>query len=124
MIVHDFDLIALPVVPSKADAPLVVILGERPRDHIPCHSHGPAHVGAMPLSVSSLIAVLFFDRCARPMPRNTFGALLNWTFSYATISIRLPHGSRKSRNGPGRASTPASANALRAASLLSTTSPK
>jgi len=27
------------------------------------------------------------------MPRNTFGALLNWILSYATISMRLPHGS-------------------------------
>jgi hypothetical protein len=34
-------------------------------------------LGAMPLSVSSLIAVWFFDRCAKPIPRNTFGALVN-----------------------------------------------
>lgn len=33
--------------------------------------------GAMPLSASSLIAASFFDRCASPMPRNTFGALVN-----------------------------------------------
>ena len=33
--------------------------------------------GAMPLSISSLIALSFFDRCANPMPRNTFGALVN-----------------------------------------------
>jgi hypothetical protein len=35
------------------------------------------HFGAMPLSASSLIAASFFDRCASPMPRNTFGALVN-----------------------------------------------
>ncbi len=34
-------------------------------------------VGAMPLSASSLIAVSFFDKYARPVPRNTFGALVN-----------------------------------------------
>jgi hypothetical protein len=46
----------------------------------------------MPLSVSSLIACAFFDKCSSPL-RNTFGALLNWILSYATISMRLPHGS-------------------------------
>lgn len=35
------------------------------------------YLGAMPLSVSSLIAVSFFDSCASPMPRNTCGALVN-----------------------------------------------
>ncbi len=35
------------------------------------------HFGAMPLSESSLSAVSFFARCASPMPRNTFGALVN-----------------------------------------------
>jgi integral membrane sensor domain MASE1 len=58
------------------------------------------------------------------LPSNTFGALVNCILSYPTISMRLPQGSRKSRNGPGRVSMPASPNALRAASLLSTTSPK
>jgi len=42
---------------------------------------GPLQLGAMPLSVSSLIALLFFDRCASPMPRSTFGALVNWMLS-------------------------------------------
>jgi hypothetical protein len=37
--------------------------------------------GTMPLSVSSLIAFSFFDRCASPMPRSTFGALVNWMLS-------------------------------------------
>ena len=36
----------------------------------------------------------------------------------------LPHGSRKSRKGPGRIATPASERAARTASLLSTTRPK
>lgn len=58
----------------------------------------------MPLFVSSLIAFSFFDRCASPMPRSTFGAFVNWILSYPTISMRLPHGSRKSRNGPGSGS--------------------
>src|SRR5512147_1620258 len=51
--------------------------------------------GPMPLFVSSLIAFSFFDRCASPMPRSTFGAFVNWILSYPTISMRLPHGSRK-----------------------------
>src|SRR5215212_10174490 len=38
--------------------------------------------------------------------------------------MRLPQGSRKSRNGPGKVSTPAAFNAWRAASLSSTTRPK
>ena len=38
------------------------------------------------------------------MPRSTLGALVNWILSYPTISMRLPHGSRKSRNGPGNGS--------------------
>lgn len=33
--------------------------------------------GAMPLAVSSLIAFAFFDRCASPIPRSTFAALVN-----------------------------------------------
>ena len=44
------------------------LVGERPLLAIP-------QSGAMPLSVSSLIAFSFFDRCASPMPRSTFGAL-------------------------------------------------
>ena len=34
---------------------------------------------ALPFPVSSLIACSFFDRCVSPMPRSTFGALVNWT---------------------------------------------
>ena len=37
--------------------------------------------GAIPLSLSSLTAFAFFDRCASPIPRSTFGALVNWMFS-------------------------------------------
>jgi hypothetical protein len=33
--------------------------------------------------------------CVNPMPPNTFGALVNWTLSWPTISIRLPHGVEK-----------------------------
>jgi Leucine carboxyl methyltransferase len=33
--------------------------------------------GAMPLAVSSLIAFAFFDKCANPIPRSTFAALVN-----------------------------------------------
>ena len=40
------------------------------------------------------------------MPRSTFGALVNWILSEPTISMRLPHGSRKSRNGPGKRLNP------------------
>jgi hypothetical protein len=40
-----------------------------------------SYSGAMPFSVSSSTARLFFDRCVNPMPRGTFGALVNWTFS-------------------------------------------
>ena len=39
------------------------------------------HFGAMPLPVSSSIAFLFLGRCDSPMPRSTFGALVNWMFS-------------------------------------------
>src|SRR5882724_9912861 len=39
------------------------------------------HFGAMPLSVSSLIAFSFFDRCGNPIPRSTLGALVNWILS-------------------------------------------
>ena len=37
----------------------------------------PPQSGAIPFSVSSLIAASFFDRCESPMPRNTCGALVN-----------------------------------------------
>jgi hypothetical protein len=37
--------------------------------------------GAMPLPLSSLIALSFFGRCVNPIPRNTFGALVNWMLS-------------------------------------------
>jgi hypothetical protein len=36
-----------------------------------------AQSGPMPLSLSSLIACSFFDKCDSPMPRSTFGALVN-----------------------------------------------
>jgi hypothetical protein len=45
----------------------------------------------MPLSVSSLIAFSFFDRCVNPMPRSTFGALaapaIAEAWCYATLSL-------------------------------------
>jgi hypothetical protein len=37
--------------------------------------------GAVPLSASSLIACALLDRCAKPMPRNTFGVFENWMLS-------------------------------------------
>ena len=37
--------------------------------------------GAMPLSASSLSAISDLDRCSSPMPRSTWGALVNWMFS-------------------------------------------
>jgi hypothetical protein len=36
---------------------------------------------AMPLPLSSFIASSFLGRCDNPMPRKTFGALVNWTLS-------------------------------------------
>jgi hypothetical protein len=48
---------------------------------IVCDLWACLQLGAMPLSVSSLIAFAFFDKGASPMPRNTFGALLNWMLS-------------------------------------------
>lgn len=33
--------------------------------------------GAIPLAVSSLIAFSLFDKCASPIPRSTFAALVN-----------------------------------------------
>jgi hypothetical protein len=39
------------------------------------------YFGAMPFPVSSLNAFSFFDRCANPIPRRTFGALVNWMLS-------------------------------------------
>src|SRR6266404_6121391 len=39
------------------------------------------HSGAMPFSVSSLIAFWFFARWVRPMPRSTLAALVNWMLS-------------------------------------------
>ena len=42
---------------------------------------GGLQLGAMPLPISSSIAFLFLGRCDSPMPRSTFGALVNWTFS-------------------------------------------
>ena len=36
---------------------------------------------AMPLPLSSFIAFSFLGRCDNPMPRKTFGALVNWTLS-------------------------------------------
>src|SRR4029077_5954362 len=74
-------------------------------------------LGAIPFSLSSLIALSFLARCASPIPRSTCGALVNWILSSPAISMRLPHGSRKSRNGPGSGWTPAAASARRAVSL-------
>src|SRR5579885_3324299 len=53
----------------------------------------------MPVSVSTRIALSVFSS-ARPMPRSTCGALVNWTLPYSITSTRLPQGSRKSRKGP------------------------
>src|SRR5262245_11821506 len=100
---------------------------ESPADPTSPGQRGHPHVaqpGAIPLSASSLIAFSFFDRSDMPMPRSTFGALVNWMLSYPTISIRLPQGSRKSRKRPGSGLIPAAASARRTASLSSTTSPK
>src|SRR5207249_2924826 len=46
----------------------------------PYHDDQPS-VHAMPLSISSFIAFPFLERCANPMPRRTFGALVNWMLS-------------------------------------------
>lgn len=60
--------------PPWAEAP--THLGQTPRlaDRVVFH-------GDMPFSASSPSACGFFDRCVRFMPRNTFGALENWTLS-------------------------------------------
>ena len=36
---------------------------------------------AMPFSANSLFAFSFLERCVRPMPRSTLGALVNWILS-------------------------------------------
>jgi hypothetical protein len=38
-------------------------------------------VSAMPFPLSSFIAFSFLGRCDNPMPRRTFGALVNWMLS-------------------------------------------
>ena len=40
-----------------------------------------AQPGAMPFSASSFSAFLFLASCVSPMPRSTFGALVNWMLS-------------------------------------------
>ena len=35
----------------------------------------------IPLSISSFVAFSFLGRCDNPMPRRTFGALVNWMLS-------------------------------------------
>src|ERR1700730_17082700 len=66
----------------------------------------PPYSGAIPFSASSFLALAFLSRSS-PMPRNTCGALVNWMLEYSMTSMRLPHGSRKSRNGPSTILAPA-----------------
>jgi hypothetical protein len=50
----------------------------------PCSNHAMAlglQFSAMPLPLSSFIAFSFLGRCDNPMPRRTFGALVNWMLS-------------------------------------------
>jgi hypothetical protein len=41
---------------------------------------GTSYSGAIPFSANSSLALWFFSRCMRPMPRRTLGALVNWIF--------------------------------------------
>ena len=41
---------------------------------------GTSYSDAIPFSANSSLALWFFSRCVRPMPRRTLGALVNWTF--------------------------------------------
>ena len=95
----------LPVLKFRPNSALVPI---EPTSSLRIPGLGQAglthHPGPIPLSVSSLSAFSFSDRCASPMPRSTCGAFVNCTFSYAIIWMQLPSGSRKSRNGPGSGS--------------------
>src|SRR5580704_115982 len=81
-----------------------------------------AHSGAMPFSVSSFLALAFLSRLS-PMPRNTCGALVNWMLEYSMTSMRLPHGSRKSRNGPSTILAPAASARAFTVERSSTTNP-
>ena len=78
---------------------------------------------ASPFSRSSSSACSVFPSSS-PIPRSTSALFVNWIWSYCTISMRLPSGSRKSRLRPGKGVTPAAASASRTACLSSTTSPK
>jgi hypothetical protein len=41
---------------------------------------GTSYSGAIPFSANSSLALWFFSRCVRPMPRRILGALVNWIF--------------------------------------------
>ena len=77
----------------------------------------------MPLSASSCFALSFLSS-ARPMPRITLGALVNWMLEYSMISSRLPHGSRKSRKGPSTKRAPAAFASSMMRLRSSTTKPR
>src|SRR6266478_5606481 len=81
-----------------------------------------AHSGVMPFSASSFFALSFLASLS-PMPRCTLGALVNWMFEYSTTSMRLPQGSRKSRNGPSTIFAPAASARALTVERSSTTNP-
>jgi len=60
---------------------------------------------AMPFRRISSAALFVLSRW-RPIDRRTPSVLLNWRSRYSMTSIRLPQGSRKSRNGPSRLPRP------------------
>src|SRR5205085_997117 len=80
------------------------------------------HSGVMPFSASSFRALAFLSSF-NPMPRKTLGALVNWMFEYSMTSIRLPQGSRKSRNGPSTILAPAASARFLTLVRSSTTNP-
>src|SRR5258708_5933579 len=76
----------------------------------------------MPFSASSALALSFLAS-ANPIPRRICGALVNWIFEYSMTSMRLPHGSRKSRNGPSTILAPAASARTFTEERSSTTKP-
>src|SRR5580704_10424100 len=80
------------------------------------------HSGIMPFSASSFFALAFLSSL-RPMPRMTLGALVNWMLEYSMTSMRLPQGSRKSRNGLSTILAPAASARAFTLDRSSTTKP-
>ena len=70
-----FGTLRLSVPPHSGASPWATVFGP-----MRAAVRGTSYSGAMPFLANSSLALWFFVRCVRPMPRRIVGALVNWIF--------------------------------------------